>query len=94
MQSEPTAIVEAVRIVAILAATFGIAISDEDQGALVLAIGAIVSLVSIGLAWYNRRKVYAKATVERIATAATFQAPGSSVEAIVGEPPKGEPAAG
>lgn len=84
MKSEPTLLVEAVRLVAFVAATFGIAINAEDQAAAVVGLGALFAFGSVVLAWWNRRKVYAPATVQKIANAAA-----ASGRAIIGTPPKG-----
>jgi len=89
MKTEPTVVIEIIRFAAIVAAMFGVVISEEEQAGIVAAIGAVLAAVSIGLAIWNRRKVYAKASVERIADAATYLAPGASTTALVGEPPKG-----
>jgi hypothetical protein len=87
MKSEPTAIIEAVRALALIAATFGIAITAQDQAALVAVIGAGLIIASTALAWWNRRQVYAKDTVQAIANEATYLPPGTPVD--IGEPPKG-----
>ena len=87
MNSNPTLIVEAVRALIILGTAFGLAINAEQQAAIIGAAGAVFALVSFALAWYNRSKVYAPATVQKIADAATNLPPGSVVD--IGQPPEG-----
>lgn len=91
MQSEATAIIEAVRAALILAATFGIAINAEQQAAIVVIVGAGFTLVSALLAYLNRQKVYAVDTTQQIANDAAsgarpFDADGN---VDIGTPPSG-----
>ena len=86
MQTQPTLMIEAVRTLLILLTSFGIAINDQQQGAIIAFAGVLAALVSAGLAWYNRSKVYAPATVQKIAT----QAAATGVPDI-GKPPEGSP---
>ncbi len=88
MKSEPTLIIEAIRAVLILLTTFGVALTSYQQSAIILAAGALIAVASAGLAWWNRNRVFAPATVEKIAE----QAAATGV-AAVGDPPAG-PAAG
>ncbi len=67
MKSEPTVIIEAVRAVLILLASFGVLLTTEQQSAILLAIPALFLAGSWALAWWNRQKVYSPATVEKIA---------------------------
>ena len=87
MNSEATLIVEAVRTSLLLLAAFGILITQEQQTAILAAVPAILAVISLGLAWFNRQKVFAADTVQEIANAATFLPPGTEV--FVGEPPEG-----
>jgi len=84
MKTEPTVIVEAVRTLLLLATSFGLLLSQEQKDAILAAIPAVFAVVSIGLAWYNRSKVYAPVTVQKIADAA----------AATGVPDIGTPPAG
>lgn len=86
MQTQPTLLIEAVRALIILATTFGVAINAEQQAAIVGAIGALFALVSFGLAWFNRSKVYAPATVQEIANRAA-----ATRVADIGKPPDASP---
>jgi O-antigen/teichoic acid export membrane protein len=87
LASEPTAVTEIVRVIALLATTFGIAVNASDQAALVAVIGAALTIGSIALAWFNRQHVFAPKNVQEIANAATFQPPGTVVD--IGKPPEG-----
>lgn len=89
MKSEPTLLVEVVRLFALLATTFGVALNAEDQAAIVLIIGGVISVGSLALAFLNRHKVYAPASVQKIADAATFLPAGTPVD--IGKPPEGKP---
>lgn len=86
MQTQPTLIIEAVRTLLILATSFGIAINNEQQAAIIAAVGALVALGSFGLAWLNRSKVYAPATVQAIAEKAA-----ETGVADIGKPPDASP---
>jgi hypothetical protein len=70
MKSEPTAIIEAVRAVALLLGLFGIVVTAEEQTIIAGGIGALMLLASAGLAIWNRNRVYAPETVQRIAARA------------------------
>ena len=85
MKKEPTLIIELVRLAAILAGTFGLAITAEEQAAIAAGLGALAALVSVGLAIWNRRSVFSPATTEAIAQRAAVTGDPS-----VGNPPKGE----
>ena len=85
MKTEPTLIIEAVRILAILAGSFGIAITAEEQAALVAGIGGLAALVSVGLAIYNRLKVFSPKTTETLVRRAA-----STGVPYVGDPPSGK----
>lgn len=84
MQSQPTLIVEAIRAFIILASAFGVALTADQQAAIILAAGATLALISAGLAWYNRSKVYSIATTQKVATRAAIT--GSD---DIGVPPGG-----
>lgn len=66
LEKEPTVIVEAVRLVLRVLLAAGVAISWDLQTSIVALVTALVTLVSAGLAAYNRRKVYAPATVRAL----------------------------
>ena len=85
MKSEPTVIIEAVRALLIVVATFGIAINASQQSAIVVAVGAFAALVSAGLAWFNRNKVYSPATVQ-----AKVNEAAATGNTNIGNPPRGE----
>ena len=87
IDSEATALTELVRALVIIGAAFGFAVTDAQQAALIAGIAAAAIIVSGALALWNRYKVYSKATTQRIANAATFQAPGTVVD--IGNPPAG-----
>lgn len=84
MNTQPTLIVETLRAFLILLTTFGVAINAEQQGALILFAGAMVALVSAALAFYNRSKVYAPASVQKVADRAA-----ATGVADIGVPPDG-----
>jgi mannitol-specific phosphotransferase system IIBC component len=64
MRSEPTAIIEVVRVIALLLTFAGVTINAEEQAALAAGIAAIGVIVSIGLAIWNRLRVFSPKTVE------------------------------
>jgi NaMN:DMB phosphoribosyltransferase len=67
MKTEPTAIIEVIRAVALILGMFGIVLTAEEQVVLAGGIAALALLASWALAWWNRNRVYAPETVERIA---------------------------
>lgn len=87
MNSEATAIIEAVRAIMLLAATFGFALNPDQQAAIIAAAGAIIIALSAVLAWLNRSKVFSAATTQAIADAATHLPAGTAVD--IGKPPEG-----
>ena len=84
MKSEPVLIIEAVRAVLILLAAFGLVLTPEQNTAIIGALVALLALGSAGLAWWNRQRVYAPATVQRIANHAA-----ATGQPSIGDPPKG-----
>lgn len=80
MSTEATAVVEMVRTALILAATFGIAFSADQQAAIIVFIGAAFAAVSAILAWINRNHVFSAKTAQQIANAATNLEPGTEVD--------------
>ena len=84
MKTEPTLLIEVVRIAAILAGTFGVAITAEEQAVIVAGLGGLFSLISLGLAIWNRSRVFSPKTTERIAAEAAVTG-----NPHVGNPPKG-----
>ena len=70
MRSEPTLIIEAIRLAALVAGVFGFTVTVEDQTAIAAGIVGITGLVSVLLAVWNRRRVYSRATVEQMLGAA------------------------
>jgi type IV secretory pathway TrbD component len=89
MKTEPTLLIEAVRLLAILAGTFGVAVNAEEQAAIVAGLGGLIGLVSVGLAIYNRLKVFSPKTVDQIATDAYVAGVVGAPNPPVGDPPKG-----
>jgi hypothetical protein len=84
MKSEATLIIEAIRAVLILAAAFGVIVTEGQQVAIIGAATALILLASAGLAWLNRNKVFSEKKVEEIAAKA----------AATGDPTVGSPPAG
>ena len=84
MKSEPTLIIEAIRAVLILLTTFGVAITLEQQAAIIGAAGALLAVASLGLAYLNRKSVFAPETVKKIAENAA-----ATGDPVVGDPPAG-----
>lgn len=70
MKSEATALIEIIRVVALVAGFFGVVISVEEQAAIAGAIAGVVLAVSALLAIYNRHRVYSQATTERLVSEA------------------------
>lgn len=66
MKTEPTAIVEVIRLVAIVAGLFGVVITAEEQAAIVGGIGAAIVAASAILAIWNRRSVFSQKTTEKL----------------------------
>ena len=85
MKTEPTLILEAVRLVAILLGTAGIAITAEEQAVIASGIGALVALVSVAIAIKNRLSVFSPRTTEVLVRRASITG-----VPYVGDPPKGE----
>lgn len=84
MQTQPTLIIEAIRALLILLAAFGVVVTGDQQVAIIGAGTALVLLGSATLAWWNRSRVFAPKTVEKIAERA----------AATGDPAVGSPPAG
>ncbi len=84
MKTEPTAILEVIRLVAILAGSLGIVITAEEQTVMAGGIGALVALVSVGLAIKNRLSVFSPKTTKVLVDRAA-----ATGIAYVGDPPKG-----
>lgn len=66
MRSEPTLILEGVRLVAILLGFIGITLSEEDQAALAAGAGVLVVVISAVLAWFNRSRVFSPVTTQKL----------------------------
>lgn len=75
---EPAAIATFLALVVSLAISFGLQLTQEQEALVNLVIVAALGLVV-------RQTVYSPATVQKIADAATFQAPGTTVD--IGNPP-------
>lgn len=84
LDTNPTIVVEIVRAIVIIAGTFGIAINAGVETQLVAIGGAVLVIVSAALAWYNRSKVYAPASVQKIANNAA-----ATQSTDIGTPPSG-----
>ena len=84
MKAEPTLIIELVRLFAFFLGLMGIVITPDEEKILVAGIGGLVALVSLGLAVWNRSKVFSPATTQKVADRAA--ATGNT---DIGEPPTG-----
>ena len=79
---EPAAIAAFVAIAINLAITFGLQLTVEQ-------VALVNALVVAGLALLVRQNVYPAPTVQKIADAATYQTPGTTVD--IGKPPDASP---
>ena len=84
MRTEPTAIIEIVRAIALLLGFAGVVITVEEQAVIAAGIGALAALVSVALAIWNRRSVFSPKTTQAIANRAA--ATGNT---DIGNPPSG-----
>jgi len=78
---EPAAIAAFIAIAINLALTFGLQLSVEQ-------VALANALVVAGLGLLVRQSVYTPDSTQKIADAATYQAPGTSVD--IGSPPEGK----
>lgn len=85
MKTEPTAILEVVRLLAILLGMFGIVqITPEEEVLIAGGIGSLIALVSIGIAIKNRMSVFSPKTTQALVKRAAV----TGID-YVGDPPKG-----
>lgn len=70
MKSEPTLILEALRLIAYAAGLFGVIITVQEQAVISAGIIAAIGAVSVALSIINRLRVFAPDTVLAIATEA------------------------
>ena len=66
MKTEPTAIIEIIRAVALLASFAGVAITVEEQTAIAAGITAGGLAISAVLAIWNRLKVFSPKTTQKL----------------------------
>ena len=84
MRTEPTFIIEMVRLAAILAGAFGLVITADEQAALVAGVTGVIALVSVALAIWNRLKVFSPATTQKLVDRAA-----ATGDTDIGSPPTG-----
>jgi len=88
MRTEPTLIIEAVRILAVLAGMAGLVITADEQAALVAGIGAVIGLVSVILAIVNRSRVFSPRAAETLVSQAVVAGRSGTTPPAVNPPGK------
>lgn len=79
LQNEPTAVAGIIKVVAMVAAFFGIALTDNEQQTLAIAIGAGAAAISVVATAWNRQKTWGPVSHEKAVTEAlNTPAPGQT----------------